>query len=109
MSEDKTQQNADALLAAMATIGDWAEEIDGSVMACAKALARCQVLRTGSRVCSRIDSCEPRRASGLSFQRHSHILKNVRMSPRRARRAIWRWTSDDWPNPRQPARPLEPG
>ena len=40
MSEDKTQQNADALLAAMATIGDWAEEIDGSVMACAKALAR---------------------------------------------------------------------
>jgi len=40
MSEDKTQQNADALLAAMATIGDWAEEIVGSVMACAKALAR---------------------------------------------------------------------
>jgi len=40
MSEDKTQQNADALLAAMATIADWAEEIDGSVMACAKALAR---------------------------------------------------------------------
>ena len=38
--EDQVQQNADALLAAMATIGDWAEEIDGSVMACAKALAR---------------------------------------------------------------------
>jgi len=38
--EDQANQEHDAIMAAIDRVADWTQELDGSVMACAKALAR---------------------------------------------------------------------